>query len=47
MDEVLLLDGPYIENGFLRINDTKPGIGADLNPDVVNAHLADGETWWG
>lgn len=47
MDEVLLLDGPYIENGFLRINDTKPGLGADLNPDVVKAHLADGETWWG
>lgn len=47
MDDVLLLDGPYIENGFLRINDTKPGLGADLNPDVVRAHLADGETWWG
>ncbi|MBI1357694.1 MAG: mandelate racemase/muconate lactonizing enzyme family protein [Acidobacteria bacterium] len=47
MDKVLLLDGPYIENGFLRINDTKPGLGADLNPDVVRAHLAEGETWWG
>jgi len=47
MDDVLLLDGPYIENGFLRINDTQPGLGADLNPDVVKAHLADGETWWG
>ncbi|MDA1315176.1 MAG: mandelate racemase/muconate lactonizing enzyme family protein [Acidobacteria bacterium] len=47
MDDVLLLDGPYIENGFLRVNDTKPGLGVDLNPDVVKAHLADGETWWG
>lgn len=47
MDDVLLLDGPYIENGSLRINDTQPGLGADLNPDVVKAHLADGEAWWG
>jgi L-alanine-DL-glutamate epimerase-like enolase superfamily enzyme len=46
MDDVLLLDGPYIENGYLRITD-KPGLGVDLNPDVVQAHLAEGETWWG
>ena len=46
MDDVLILDGPYIENGHLRITE-KPGFGVDLNPDVVKAHLADGETWWG
>ena len=46
MDEVLILDGPYIKNGHLRITE-KPGLGVDLNPDVVKAHLADGETWWG
>jgi L-alanine-DL-glutamate epimerase-like enolase superfamily enzyme len=46
MDELLILDGFYIENGFVRITD-KPGLGVDLNPDVAQAHLAEGETWWG
>jgi L-alanine-DL-glutamate epimerase-like enolase superfamily enzyme len=46
MDEVLQIDGPYIQDGFVRVTD-KPGLGADLNPDVVKAHLAEGERWWG
>jgi L-alanine-DL-glutamate epimerase-like enolase superfamily enzyme len=46
MDQVLALDGPYIDQGFLRLTE-KPGLGADLNPDVVRAHLAPGEKWWG
>jgi L-alanine-DL-glutamate epimerase-like enolase superfamily enzyme len=46
MDQVLALDGPYIKNGFIRVPD-KPGLGIELNPDVVKAHLAPGETWWG
>ncbi|MCC6456058.1 MAG: mandelate racemase/muconate lactonizing enzyme family protein [Caldilineaceae bacterium] len=46
MDELLILDGPYIENGYVRITE-KPGFGVDLNPEVAQAHLADGETWWG
>jgi L-alanine-DL-glutamate epimerase-like enolase superfamily enzyme len=46
MDELLILDGPYIEDGYIRITD-KPGLGVDLNPDVAKAHLAEGETWWG
>jgi L-alanine-DL-glutamate epimerase-like enolase superfamily enzyme len=46
MDQVLLLDGPYIKNGFIQVTD-KPGLGVELNPDVVRAHLAEGETWWG
>ena len=46
MDDVLVLDGPYIENGHLRITE-KPGFGVDLNEDVVKAHLAEGESWWG
>jgi L-alanine-DL-glutamate epimerase-like enolase superfamily enzyme len=45
MDQVLLLDGPYIEDGFIRVTE-KPGLGVDLNPDVVKAHLAEGERWW-
>jgi L-alanine-DL-glutamate epimerase-like enolase superfamily enzyme len=46
MDQVLLLDGPYIKNGFVQVND-KPGLGIELNPDIVRAHLSPGETWWG
>ena len=25
----------------------KPGLGIELNPDIVRGHLATGETWWG
>jgi L-alanine-DL-glutamate epimerase-like enolase superfamily enzyme len=46
MDKLLLLDGPYIQDGFVRVTD-KPGLGMELNQDVVKAHLAPGETWWG
>jgi L-alanine-DL-glutamate epimerase-like enolase superfamily enzyme len=46
MDQLLALEGPYIEDGFVRVNQ-KPGLGVDLNPDVVKAHLAEGEKWWG
>jgi L-alanine-DL-glutamate epimerase-like enolase superfamily enzyme len=46
MDQVLLLDGPYMKDGFVKITE-KPGLGVDLNPDVVQAHLASGERWWG
>ena len=46
MDEVLVHDGPYIQDGFIRITD-KPGLGVELNPDVVKAHLAESERWWG
>jgi L-alanine-DL-glutamate epimerase-like enolase superfamily enzyme len=46
MDQVLVLDGPYIKDGFIQVS-AKPGLGITLNPDVVKAHLAPGETWWG
>ena len=46
MDQVLVLDGPYIKEGFIQVS-AKPGLGITLNPDVVKAHLAAGETWWG
>jgi len=46
MDQLLIRDAPYIEKGFIGIND-KPGLGVDLNPGIANAHLAPGETWWG
>lgn len=46
MDQVLVLDGPYIQDGFVQVT-SKPGLGITLNPDVVKAHLAAGEIWWG
>jgi L-alanine-DL-glutamate epimerase-like enolase superfamily enzyme len=46
MDQVLVLDSPYIKNGFVQVTN-KPGLGITLNPDVVKAHLVAGETWWG
>jgi len=46
MDQVLVLDGPYIKDGFVQVTN-KPGLGITLNPDVVKAHLVAGETWWG
>ena len=45
MDQVLILDVPYIKDGFVQVSD-KPGLGITLNPDVVKAHLAAGETYW-
>ncbi len=41
-----LHDGPIVQNGFIEVP-TKPGLGIELNRDVVEAHLAEGETWWG
>ena len=46
MDQVLALDGPYIKDGFVQVSN-KPGLGITLNPDVVKAHLAAGEVYWG
>jgi L-alanine-DL-glutamate epimerase-like enolase superfamily enzyme len=46
MDQLLLLDGPYIKNGFVQVTN-KPGLGVDVNQDVARSHFAPGETWWG
>lgn len=46
MDELILIDTPYIRDGFIQVTE-RPGLGFDLNPDVVRAHLAAGESWWG
>jgi L-alanine-DL-glutamate epimerase-like enolase superfamily enzyme len=35
-----------VKNSHIALPD-KPGIGIELNPDVVKAHLAEGERWWG
>lgn len=46
MDKLLSMDGPYIKDGFVRVND-RPGLGVTINPEVAKAHLAQGESWWG
>lgn len=46
MDDVILHDGPVVKDGFIEVPN-KPGLGIELNPDVVKAHLAPGERWWG
>ena len=46
MDDVLVRGEPWIREGFFHLPDTS-GLGLELNPDVVKAHLATGETWWG
>jgi L-alanine-DL-glutamate epimerase-like enolase superfamily enzyme len=46
MDDVILHDGPIVKNSHIALAD-KPGIGVELNPDVVRSHLAPGESWWG
>ena len=46
MDQLLALEGPYIQKGFVQVNTSKPGLGNDLNPDTVKANLAPGEKWW-
>jgi L-alanine-DL-glutamate epimerase-like enolase superfamily enzyme len=47
MDEVVLHEGgPVIQQGHIKLPN-KPGLGIELNPDVVKAHLAEGETYWG
>jgi L-alanine-DL-glutamate epimerase-like enolase superfamily enzyme len=44
--DVVVREGPFFKDGYFTIQD-KPGLGIELNPDVVKAHLVPGETWWG
>ena len=46
MDDVILHDRPIVEGGHIKVPE-KAGLGIELNPDVVKAHLAEGETYWG
>lgn len=46
LDDVVVHDGPIFKNGYIEVS-TRPGLGFELNPDVVRAHLVPGETWWG
>lgn len=44
--DVVIKEGPIFEKGYFTIQD-KPGLGIELNEEVVKAHLAPGEQWWG
>jgi L-alanine-DL-glutamate epimerase-like enolase superfamily enzyme len=44
--KTVIYDGPLIQDGKWRILD-KPGLGVELNEDVIRARLAPGEEWWG
>jgi L-alanine-DL-glutamate epimerase-like enolase superfamily enzyme len=46
MDDVIIHKGPVIKEGFIKLSD-EPGLGLELNPEVVRAHLAPGELYWG
>jgi L-alanine-DL-glutamate epimerase-like enolase superfamily enzyme len=45
MDDVIVHDGPIVKDGHIELPD-KPGLGVKLDPDVVKAHLAEGEEYW-
>jgi L-alanine-DL-glutamate epimerase-like enolase superfamily enzyme len=45
MDDVVIHEGLVIQDGFVTPSD-RPGLGLELNPEVVKAHLATGETYW-
>jgi L-alanine-DL-glutamate epimerase-like enolase superfamily enzyme len=45
MDDVILHDGPIIKDGRMAVP-SKPGLGIELNRDVVKANLAQGEKYW-
>ena len=45
MDDVILHDGPLCKNGFVEVPDG-PGLGIELNPEVVKANLVPDEVWW-
>lgn len=45
MDDVVVHEGPVVKDGYMTLPD-RPGLGIELNPDVVKAHLAKGETYW-
>ena len=45
MDDVVMRDGPLVAEGQVAVP-RKPGLGIELNADVVKANLAEGEKYW-
>ncbi len=44
MDDVIVRDGPIIKDGFIEVPN-KPGLGIELNRQVIEAHLVPGEKY--
>ncbi|MGA2741378.1 MAG: mandelate racemase/muconate lactonizing enzyme family protein [Bryobacteraceae bacterium] len=45
MDDTIVHEGPLVAEGYIAVP-RKPGLGVELNPDVVKANLAEGEKYW-
>lgn len=45
MDDVIVHEGPLVAEGYIAAP-RKPGLGVELNADVVKANLAEGEKYW-
>jgi len=45
MDDVIVHEAPLVAEGYIAVP-RKPGLGVELNPDVVKANLAEGEKYW-
>ena len=45
MDDAIVHEGPLVAEGHIAVP-RKPGLGIELNPEVVKANLAEGEKYW-
>lgn len=45
-ETLIVYDREIIQDGYIQLSD-KPGLGLELNKDVVMKYLLAGETWWG
>lgn len=45
-DSIIIYDREIIQDGYIQLSD-KPGLGVELNKDVVVKYLVDDEKWWG
>jgi len=45
-EDLIVHNGPIIQNGYIAVPEG-PGLGIELNPDVVKRVLAPGERYWG
>lgn len=45
-DTLIIYDQEIIKDGYIQLSD-KPGLGLDLNKEVVITRLEKGEKWWG
>ena len=46
LEDIIVHDGPVIRDGYIGVSD-RPGLGIELNPDVVRPLLKEGDMWWG